>query len=56
MLLGPTGLFRVIVKSINNFREDVSMLSVLSGWAVKTVNRKETLNKKKIKERCYYRI
>ena len=55
MLLGPTdGLFKeVIVKSIhNNFREDISMLSAgLSGCvAVKTVNRKETLNKKKIKK------
>ena len=55
MLLGPVeGKFlEVQVKSIhNNFREDISMLNAgLSGCiAIKSVIRKETLNKRKIKK------
>ena len=55
MLLGPVeGKFiEVQVKSIhNNFREDISMLTAgLSGCiAVKTINRKEIINKKKIRK------
>ena len=55
MLLGPVeGKFlEVQVKSIhNNFREDISMLNAgLSGCiAIKSVTRKETLNKRKIKK------
>ena len=55
MLLGPVdGKFlEVQVKSIhNNFREDISMLTAgLSGCiAIKSVNRKELINKKKIRK------
>ena len=55
MLLGPVeGKFiEVQVKSIhNNFREDISMLTAgLSGCiAIKSINRKEVINKKKIRK------
>jgi small GTP-binding protein len=55
MLLGPTeGKFiEVQVKSIhNNFREEISMITAgLSGCiAIKSVNRKEVINKKKIRK------
>lgn len=55
MLLGPVeGKFiEVQVKSIhNNFREEISMLTAgLSGCiAIKSINRKEVINKKKIRK------